>query len=163
MRFDGFGVADRPQAYASGVSRLWDQAFRVFYWMLTRLGPVIRPIVTRIQTGNIVELETTGRRSGKRRRVLLGLLRVDAGWYLGHPNGATKWTRNLDGTTDAKLRFVGQAPFTVTADLLADGDERRSVIAVTWRQHVFPGSILYWLARRHIAAVGRYYRIEIAS
>jgi len=145
------------------VSRLWDWAFRLFYWLLARMAPVIRPIVTRFETGNIVELEVAGRRTGRRRRVLLGLLRVDGRWYLGHPNGAATWTRNLDATDAARLQFVGQPPVGVRADLLPDGDERLRVIQSTWHQHVFPGSILYWLARRHIAAVGRYYRIELAS
>ena len=38
--------------------------------------------------------------------------------------------------------------------------QRRRVISTTWHQHPFPGSLIYWLARRHINTVGRYYRIE---
>jgi hypothetical protein len=37
--------------------------------------------------------------------------------------------------------------------------QRRRVISTTWHQHPFPGSLIYWLARRHINTVGRYYRI----
>jgi len=142
------------------VSRAWTIAFRIFYWVVTRLGPVVRPISSTVGLGNVVELIVTGRRSGRRRVVLLGLLRVGDGWYLGHPNGAANWTRNLDASNGSTLVLRHQPPLAVSAVLLPDGDERRRVISVTWRQHIFPGNVIYWLARRHILAVGRYYRIE---
>jgi hypothetical protein len=153
----------------AGVPRFWDRAFRVFYWIIARLGPLLRPVVERVELGNLVELIVSGRRTGKRRVVLLGLLRVESGWYLGHPNGAANWTRNLDAAGAggaagaAALRFPGRQPLPITAELLPLGDERRQVILRTWHQHVFPGTILYWLARKHIFAVGRYYRIELAT
>jgi hypothetical protein len=156
-------------AYASSVSRFWDRAFRVFYWIIATLGPLLRPVVERVELGNLVELILPGRRTGKQRVVLLGLLRVESGWYLGHPNGAANWTRNLDAAGAggaagaAALRFPGRQPLPITAELLPLGDERRRVILRTWHQHVFPGTILYWLARKHIFAVGRYYRIELAT
>jgi hypothetical protein len=146
------------------VSRFWDRAFRAFYWTIARLGPLLRPVVERVELGNIVELIVPGRRTGRQRVVLLGLLRVDNGWYLGHPNGAANWTRNLDAAGSAAgLRFAGRPPFPISAELLPTGEERRQVIRATWRQHVFPGPVLYWLARRHIFSVGRYYRIELAT
>ena len=147
------------------VSRFWDRVFRVFYWFVARLGPLLRPVVERVELGNVVELIVPGRRTGRQRVVLLGLLRVDSGWYLGHPNGATNWTRNLDaaGARAAALRLPGRPPLDISAELLPIGDERRQVVQATWRQHVFPGPILYWFARRHIFAVGRYYRIELAT
>ena len=37
------------------------------------------------------------------------------------------------------------------------------MIRATFRQHPFPGNVLYWLARRHVRAVGTYYRIEPAQ
>lgn len=146
-----------------GVSRFWGHMWRTFYWFVTRMGPVIRPWVERFGLGNVVELVVPGRRTGRKRKVLLGLLRVDGGWYLGHPNGAANWTRNLDAAGGARLILPAQAPRAITAELLPDGDERRRVIASTWHQHVFPGRVLYWLARRHVQAVGRYYRIDLVS
>jgi hypothetical protein len=142
------------------VSRFWDRAWRTFYWVVTRLSPVIRPWVERFGLGNVVELIVIGRRTGRRRVVLLGLLRVDDGWYLGHPNGAVNWTRNLDAAGVATLVIPHQPPIEIRPELLALGEERRRVIAATWHQHVFPGRVLYWLARRHVFEVGRYYRIE---
>ena len=142
------------------MSRAWTITFRIFYGILTRLGPLVRPIESAVGFGNVVELIVPGRWSGRRGVVLLGLLRVGDGWYVGHPNGAASWTRNLDAAHEATLVPRHQPPLAVSAVLLPDGDERRRVISVTWRQHVFPGSVIYWLARRHILAVGRYYRLE---
>lgn len=145
------------------MSRLWNQIWRTFYWIVTRLSPVVRPWVERYGLGNVVELVVRGRRTGRQRVVLLGLLRVDGAWYLGHPNGAANWTRNLDAAGGgATLVLPHQPPArTIRAELLPVGDERHRVIASTWHQHVYPGRILYWLARRHILDVGRYYRIEL--
>ena len=141
------------------MSPLWSRVFRVFYWILSRMAPLVRPIAERWDIGNIVGLEVPGRRSGQSRRVLLGLLRVDGGWYLGHPNGASNWTRNLDAAGGGALRFAGGDPIPMSVELLEPGDERRHVIEATWHQHVFPGPILYWLARRHVMVAGRYYRV----
>ena len=161
-RLPGLGRnrAGAHATYAHPVSRRWTIAFRIFYRVLTRLGPLIRPIAERVALGNVVELIVVGRRSGRRRIVLLGLLRVGDQWYLGHPNGPATWTRNLDAAGEATLALPHQAPIGVRPMLLPDGDERRQVIRATWRQHVFLGNVAYWLARRHIAVVGRYYRIE---
>lgn len=83
------------------MSPLWSRAFRVFYWVIGRLDPIIRPVSNRVPIGNLAEVTVTGWRSGRRRVVLLGLLRVDGVWYLGHPNGPTDWTRNLDAAAGA--------------------------------------------------------------
>jgi hypothetical protein len=143
------------------VSRFWSLTLRVVYWAITRLQPLVRPWAQRGELGNVVELIVVGRRTGRRRVVLLGLLRVDKQWYLGHPNGPVNWTRNLDAAGSATLVLAHQPPIEIRPELLPIGEERSRVIAVTWHQHVFPGNILYWLARRHILAVGRYYRIKL--
>ena len=143
------------------MSPRWSRAFRIFYWVIGRLDPMIRPLSNRVPIGNLAELAVTGWRSGRRRVVLIGLLRVDGVWYVGHPNGRADWTRNLDAARAATIRFSGHEPHSIRAELLPKGEERRRVIEITWHQQLFPGSILYWLARRHILAVGRYYRIEL--
>jgi hypothetical protein len=142
------------------VSRFWTLALRLLYWVITRLQPLVRPLAERVGLGNVVELTVVGRRTGRRRVVLLGLLRVDDGWYLGHPNGPVNWTRNLDAAGSATLTLAHQPPVEIRPELLPVGEERCRVIAATWHQHAFPGNVIYWLARRHIFAVGRYYRIE---
>ena len=142
------------------VSRFWSITLRIVYWVITRMQPLLRPWVERVEFGNVVELIVAGRRTGRRRVVLLGLLQVDRRWYLGHPNGPVNWTRNLDAAGGATLVLLRLPPIEIRAELLPPGEERRRVIAETWHQHVFPGNVLYWLARRHNLAVGRYYRIE---
>ena len=142
------------------VSRFWSLTLRLLYRVITRLQPLVRPWAERVALGNDVEVIMAGRRTGRRRVVLLGLLRVDHGWYLGHPNGPVNWTRNLDAAGSATLVLAHQPPIEIRPELLPVGEERRRVIAATWHQHVFPGNVIYWLAQRHIFAVGRYYRIE---
>ncbi len=142
------------------VSRFWSRALRAFYAVITRLQPVVLPLVRHVGLGNVVELVVTGRRTGRQRVVLLGLLRVGDRWYLGHPNGPVNWTRNLDAAGGGALVLGHGTRTEFRPSLLPEGDERSRVIAATWRQHVFPGNVVYWLARRHIQAVGRFYRIE---
>lgn len=148
------------KAHARALSPFWDHVFRATYWVITRLGRPVRWWVRRFGLGNVVDLEVPGRRTGRPRPVLLGLLRAGGRWYLGHPNGEVSWTRNLDAAGEASIVIRTAPPLEVRAILLPDGVERDEAIAATWRQHVFPGNVLYWLARRHIGAVGRYYRIE---
>ncbi len=142
------------------MSPFWSRAFRAFYWIVSRLRPAVRPLATTIGLGNVVELVVAGRRTGRTRAVLLGLLQLDQRWYLGHPNGSANWTRNLDAAGSASIVLRHGPPIEIRPELLPDGDERNRVIAMTWRQHVFPGNVVYWLARRHIFAVGRFYRID---
>lgn len=92
--------------------------------------------------------------------MLLGLLRVGDRIYLGHPNGDVAWTRNLESAGVGELRPRGFAPLTVRPVRLPPGAERDAAIAATWHQHPFPGNVLYYLARRHISAVGTFFRLE---
>ncbi len=142
------------------MSPFWSLTLRLLYRVITRLQLLVRPWAEGIGLGNVVELVVVGRRTSRRRVVLLGLLRVDQRWYLGHPNGPVNWTWNPDAAGSASLVLVHQPPVEIRPELLPDGEERRRVIAATWHQHIFPGNVIYWLARRHIFAVGRYYRIE---
>jgi hypothetical protein len=43
---------------------------------------------------------------------------------------------------------------------VVSGTERQQVIQATWSQQPFPASVVYWLAREHIRAVGVYVRLE---
>src|SRR3990172_12259038 len=129
------------------VSPFWSPTLRLFYRVTARPQPLVRPWVERVGLGNVVELIVAGRRTGRRGVVLLGLLRVDHGWYLGHPNGPVNWTRNLDAVGRATLVLTHQPPIEIRPELLPVGEERRRVIAATWHQHVFPGNVIYWLSR----------------
>ena len=139
----------------------WSVVFPVEYRLIRLLDPVIRRIWLVAGLGNVVELRVVGRRSGRRRSVLLGLLRGDGRWFLGHPNGDVAWTRNLEAAGVADVVFHDGAVQHVRALRLAPGAARDAAIAATW-QHVFPGNLLYRLAWAHIRAVGTYFLIEPA-
>jgi hypothetical protein len=140
----------------------WHAFFPRFYAGLRRLDPLIGAWWRRFGVGNTLVLEVTGRRTGIPRRVFLGLLVVGDRRYLGHPDGACAWTLNLDAAGRGRLLRPGRAPELVAASSLPAGPEREAVIRATFRQHPFPGNVLYWLARRHVLEVGTYYRIEPA-
>ena len=144
---------------ASNTGR-WHAFFPRFYAALRLLDPVIAAWWRRFGVGNTLVLEVTGRRTGTPRRVFLGLLVVGGRRYLGHPDGTCAWTANLDAAGGGRLLRRDRTPERVTASRLPAGPEREAVIRSTYRQHPFPGAVLYWLARRHVLAVGTYYRIE---
>jgi hypothetical protein len=143
----------------AGMSRFWSATFVLLYRFLRFIEPLIRSIWAGEGIGNVVVLRVRSRHSGRERQLLLGVLRVGDQLYLGHPNGASAWTRDLDAAGSAELVFHGGGPTQVSGVLLQDGTERSAVIGAT-NQHPFPGNLVYRLARRHILAVGRYYRLE---
>jgi len=141
------------------MSRFWSRAFRILYRLLGLMEPLIRAVWSRAGLGNVVDFRVRSRRSGRERSLLLGVLRVGDQLYLGHPNGPSGWTRDLDAAGSALLAFHRGSPLLVRGELLAAGPERSAVIRAT-SQHPFPGNLMYRLARGHILAVGRYYRLE---
>ena len=111
----------RPRAGSGGArggSPFWGVVFRVFYRILRLLDPLIRQWWRGYGLGNACELRVAGRATGRQRTFLLGLLRADGSWYLGHPNGDAAWTRNLEAayTTmwERYQRGLGPASFAVS-------------------------------------------------
>lgn len=149
----------RPPARASGA---WRRYLRVQYRLIRVLDPLVAPWWRGYGLGNVVELRVVGRRTGRPRRVLLGLLRSDGHWFLGHPNGDVAWTRNLEAAGTADLSLSWPTTIPIRATRLPDGELRDQAILAT-SQHVFPGNIVYRLARRHIRAVGTYFLVEIEA
>ena len=143
------------------MSRFWRRAWPAFYRLIRVFEPITLRLTRRFGLGDTVELAVR-RRSGTTWPVLLGLLRVRGDWYVGHPNGECGWTRDLDRSPEAVVSAAWLRPTIVRAVLLPGGEERSDAIGATFRQHPFPGNVLYWLARRHIRAVGRYYRLDTA-
>jgi hypothetical protein len=139
-------------------SAFWQWFLPVEYRLIQRLDPLVRSFWTSFGLGNVVELRVAGRRSGQTRRVLLGLLRDDNHWFLGHPNGDVEWTRNLEAATTANLVFHGLPPLTIRATRLPEGPLRDRAIVAT-SQHPFPGNLVYRLARAHIRAVGTFFEV----
>lgn len=143
-------------------SAAWHRYFPVQYRLIRLLDPLVRRWWRLAGLGNVVELRVTGRRTGLPRRVLLGLLRDEGRWFLGHPNGDVAWTRNLEAAGRGELAFADGQVVPVTAARLGDDELRDRAIAAT-RQHVFPGNLVYRLAWPHIRAVGTYFLIELKA
>ncbi len=92
--------------------------------------------------------------------MLIGLLRNGGDWFVGHPNGDSAWTRNLEAAGRATLRFPNGQIVSVRSVPLPPGPDRDRAIESTG-QHPFPGNLIYRLARPHIRAVGVYFRLEL--
>ena len=148
-----------PAPRASG---FWRRYLPIQYRLIRLLDPMVRSWWRSFGLGNVVELRVAGRHSGRIRTVLLGLLQNDGRWFLGHPNGDVEWTRNLEAAVTADLVFHGLPTMTIRATRLQAGDLRDRAILATG-QHVFPGNLVYRLARRHVRAVGTYFVVEPAS
>lgn len=141
-------------------SAAWTAWFRIQYRLIRLADPLVRAWLGRPGLADTVDLVIVGRRSGRPRPVLVGLLEVDGRWYVGHPNGPVHWTKNLGAAGRATLLRPGMAPLEVTAEPLSPGPERSAAIAATFVQHPFPGNLTYRLAGRHVEAVGAFYRLE---
>lgn len=152
-------TAQRPSLPAPRRSRFWAIALRIQYRLIGWLDPLVRWFWARFGLGNVVDLVVTGRRSGRDRHVLVGLLRVGSAWFLGHPNGDVAWTLNLEDAGTAEVRFRGLPPVPVRGHRLEPGALRDGAILAT-SQHPFPGNLVYRLARRHIRAAGAFFAIE---
>jgi hypothetical protein len=148
-----------PPPRASG---FWRRYLPIQYRLIRLLDPMVRSQWRALGLGNVVELRVAGRRSGRIRSVLLGLLEDDGHWFLGHPNGDVAWTRNLEAAGTADLVFHGRPTVTIVAKRLPAGELRDRAIRATG-QHVFPGNVVYRLARRHVRAVGTYFEVLPAT
>lgn len=134
----------------------WPNAYR----LLAKLDPVIERMWRRAGLRNTIQLATIGRRTGLERRSFLGLLRLGTRHYLGHPDVPCPWTLNLEAAGGGVMRLRDGSSVRFRSVLLEPGPERDAVIRATFRQHGFPGGVIYWIFRRHIFAVGRFYRLE---
>ena len=147
-----------PAPRASGG---WTVYLRLQYRLIRLLDPLVRPWWRGYGLGNVVELRVPGRRSGRQRPVLLGLLVDGDRWFLGHPNGDVPWTRNLEAAGTAELSLSWPGAIAIRATRLPQGELRDRAVLATG-QHVFPGNVIYRLARSHVRAVGTYFLIEPA-
>jgi deazaflavin-dependent oxidoreductase (nitroreductase family) len=145
-----------------GGSAVWRFAFLAAYRLIRLMDPALRPAwrANLAGLGRTVDLVVVGRRSGRPRGTLLTLLSIEDTWYVGHPNGPSGWTRNLEAAGSAEVRMSDGGSRSVAAIRLLDGPERDRVVSLTPVQQPFPGNVLYALAQRHIHAVGAYFRLE---
>jgi len=141
-------------------SRAWNLVFRAAYAFIRLTDPFLRWTWFSVGLGITSRLTVRGRRTGRERSVLVGLIRVDGNWYVGHPNGEVAWTANLRSALRARIAPRPEAPLDVIAKPLAPGPERDAVILATAEQQPFAANLLYRGARRHILSEGRYFRLD---
>jgi hypothetical protein len=150
-------VTAPPPRSASPAGR---RVFRFNYAILRRIDPLVAAWWRLFGIGITCRLTVRGRRTGRQRSLLLGLMTVDGRGYVGHPNGDVAWTLNLAASGEALLSPLNGTTERVGATRLGDGPERDAVIVATGQQQPFPGNLLYRAARRHILAVGVYFRLD---
>lgn len=131
-----------------------------WYRLLARANPVIEWAWRRVGLGNTVRVTLPGRRTGLPRSVFLGVLRTGYGVYLGHPDAACDWTLNLEAARGGEIEFSDGRRLRFSAERLEPGPEREAAIRAAFRQHPFPGTLLYWVFRRHVREAGRFYRLS---
>ena len=85
----------RTQSVTGRSSAAWRLTFRAAYAFIRLLDPLFRWTWFSVGIGITSKLTVRGRRTGRDRSVLVGLLRVGGEWYVGHPNGEVAWTANL--------------------------------------------------------------------
>jgi hypothetical protein len=129
------------------------------YRILALIDPAVRALWRRLGMGNVVELEVPARGSAVSRRRLIGILRAGEERFIGHPNGHVGWTRDLEAAGKGVLRWPEGTALTFRATRLPPGPERERAVRATI-QHPFPGNVVYLLGRRHVRAVGVFFRLE---
>ncbi len=96
-----------------------------------------------LERGHVIDITTTGRRSGEPRRIEIVFHAIDGRIYItGMPRGdrPRAWLRNLEA--DPRLTFHLKGPVVVadlpaTARIVTDADERRRVlepVSRLWKQ-----------------------------
>jgi hypothetical protein len=142
-----------------GRSPFWTTVFRLLFLATpTRLVGVDG---RRFGYGPIEEVVIRSRKTGADQHLFLVVARTGDGWIVGHPNGErAQWVRNLAaaGSADVIDRFGAKIP--VRAPLLLPGPDRDAAIDEHTRQQVPGPRQLYRLARKHIRAMGAYFRLD---
>ena len=95
-----------------------------------------------LSRGHLVDITTTGRRSGEKRRLEIAFHNIDGRIYIsGMPSPRRRnWLSNLDADPHFTLHLKGQvtADLPATARIIEDVDERRELlshVARTWRRN----------------------------
>jgi len=138
----------------------WRLFFPFLYGFLRLTDPFWVWLTERRGLVNTVELFVVGRRTGRERRVMLGLLAVGDRRYLGHANGHAAWLHNLAAAGEGRMVIEKAGPIQVRAIRLEPGEEQDAVVRAASRQHPFPVDVAYRLARVSVRHDGLFFRIE---
>jgi hypothetical protein len=141
-------------------TRAWGAWWRAWYRLLRMVeGPLVRVALGR-GFGNLIVMRVPGRRTGRERAIPLGLLTLGDQRYLGHPSGEAGWTRDLQAAGEATIESGRIARSRVRPVLLRPGPERDAAIGASFRQHPFPGNLMYRLAGEHVRSNGIFLRLD---
>jgi hypothetical protein len=146
-------------------SAVWRLTWRAGYRVIRLLHPLIRR-AWKARTASlrrVIELDVVGRRTGRPRPIIVTGLTVEGTSYVGHPNGAVAWTRNVEAGGLLRVISADGSTRQMRAIRRRPGPERESVIRATWSQQPFPANLLYSAARGHVRRVGVYFRLEPTS
>ena len=95
-----------------------------------------------LNRGGLVDITTTGRKSGKKRRLEIAFHNIDGRIYIsGIPSPRRRsWLANLDGNPSFTFHLKGhtKADLPARARIIEDVDERREIlphVARTWRRN----------------------------
>jgi len=95
-----------------------------------------------LSRGHLVDITTTGRRSGEKRRLEIAFHNIDGRIYIrGMPSPKRRnWLSNLDADPHFTFHLKGQvkADLPATARVIDDVDERRELlpaVARAWRRN----------------------------
>ena len=102
-------------------SLAWWLAFKAAYAFLRVIDPLLRWMWFSVGLGITARLTVPGRRTGRERSVLVGLIRLDRRWYAGHPNGEVGWTANLRSAGTARIAPIPEESFDIEAELFPPG------------------------------------------
>lgn len=143
----------------------WRVTWRVLFAITRRTGGLMRAFrgLPLPSTQEIVELRLIGRKSGRRRDVLVGMSRIDGRLYVGNPNGPTAWLANLSAADAATLQIKHQPSVLVRAVPLGLGPEREAAIRATARQEWLLVRPVYRASMRHILRAGVYHRLDVLT
>jgi deazaflavin-dependent oxidoreductase (nitroreductase family) len=135
--------------------------WRLFFRALFLTGPLFGFVRARRPMPPVEELVIPGRRTGAPRAVLLQLIDAPRGLYVIEPSGMpSHWADNLAAARHATVLYADGRRVEVSATELDNGAERDAALKAQPNNQPAPMRVVYRRARRHIAAVGRVFRLE---
>jgi deazaflavin-dependent oxidoreductase (nitroreductase family) len=108
-----------------------------------------------LERDRVIDITTTGRSSGRPRRIEIWFYNVDGRVYLSGTPGRRDWYANLKANPDFvfHLRQSLQADLPVRARLVTDPKERRDVVEGIFKTGAASGDVEGWVAGSPIAEV----------
>ncbi len=113
------------------------------------------PVAAALRQGGIIDITTTGRSSGRPRRIEIVFFHVDGRVYITGTPGTRAWLANLkaDPRMTFHLKRGLTADLPATARVVTDEDERRAVARAACTAWNRPGQVEAFVARSPVIEV----------